>query len=175
MIKFCSKCGYSMDGAVPFDGGFVCPADDSHIHWQNPIPVGVAILPTFIREENQFGLIVGKRGPDVSHTGGWGLPSGFMLYGETWGEATSREVKEEMNITVNPDNFKDCGRMNSYPDPRSLMLFSFTEPNDFIEDEFIPNGEVLEKAIFTLDNDIELCFDSHTHFATNHLNIINSQ
>ena len=172
-MKFCPNCAAQMQFALDNDGGKKC-ATCEVTHWQNPLPVGVALLPIYLQELGQFGLIIGKRGDGVTHSGGWALPSGFMLRGERWEAATAREVFEELNIKIKEDaKFTVEGVFNSDPNPSSLMIFSSIEPQSFEVGSFIQNREVEEKSIYITGGEVELCFSTHRFVADKFLNRIN--
>ncbi len=170
--KFCPDCGTSMVGAQEYDSGLICPAtigkpiQEQHIHWENPTPAGVILLPTYSRDEER-GLWICERGPDVSHTGGWALISGFMLRGETWQEAIMREAHEELEVTFTKKaSLQHIDVANSSPNPITFMSFSIVRKSEYqIPKIFTPNGEATRRGIFTLGSD-SLCFATHQRIAT---------
>jgi ADP-ribose pyrophosphatase YjhB (NUDIX family) len=93
--SFCSYCGaaYPPDATWPR----VCAAC-GETTWRNPSPVAVALLPVVVPEGGR-GLVVVRRGIDPGR-GKLGLPGGFMEVGESWRDATVRELREETGIVA---------------------------------------------------------------------------
>lgn len=66
--------------------------EDGKVLYDNAPTVVVGLIPT------KWGLIV----IDRADGSGWALPGGFQMKGETWQEALSREIEEELGITLDP-------------------------------------------------------------------------
>src|SRR5271166_623398 len=64
--------------------------------WANPLPVVVALIKAY-DSDGKAGALIQKR--DIQpKKGEWALPGGYINLGETWREALSREIKEEMGM-----------------------------------------------------------------------------
>lgn len=95
---FCIQCGTE---CVDFAEGETirqrCPKC-GHIHYKNPYPCIAAIV---VNKKGE--ILLGKRGAKSIYPFKWCLPCGYMEYGETYVEATTREIEEEMGIHTVPD------------------------------------------------------------------------
>ncbi|GAA1787824.1 NUDIX domain-containing protein [Planosporangium flavigriseum] len=93
----CSYCG------SPFTAEASWPrscADCGETTWLNPLPVAVALLP--VDDVGQRGLVVVRRDIEPAR-GHLALPGGYIEVGETWQEATVRELREETGLIAMPD------------------------------------------------------------------------
>lgn len=70
----------------------VCPAC-GYIHFRNPTPVAGCVV------EHDGQIVLVRRGIDPGR-GPWGIPAGFMEWGETAEEGAMRETAEETGLTV---------------------------------------------------------------------------
>jgi 8-oxo-dGTP diphosphatase len=70
----------------------VCPAC-GYIFYRNPKPVAGCLI------EHEGGIILVRRRADPGR-GMWGLPAGFVEWGETAEEAAVRETNEETGLVV---------------------------------------------------------------------------
>lgn len=71
-----------------------CPACD-YIHWRNP-GVGAAMVIW----DDEARLLLVQRGPEVSRTGFWSIPAGYVNYGEDVRAAAARELEEETGLVA---------------------------------------------------------------------------
>jgi 8-oxo-dGTP diphosphatase len=161
----CSYCGSLFLEQVTWPRQcFIC----GHDSYANPTPVVIMLLD--VREENvkagEHGILIQKRNIEPGKDQ-WALPSGYQNLGETWQEACAREVKEEMNLITNPNQYRVydvC--MNSTN--TSLLLFTcylgFIPWGDV---HFSPNDEV--SAIDLATEPQELAFASHTQYLAQYI------
>jgi len=91
---FCPKCSTKLKKKV-IDGVLrnYCPKCP-YIQYINPLPC-VAVLI-----EQNGKVLIGKRSQNSIEGGKWGIPCGFVEYGESHLEAARREVFEETNLEV---------------------------------------------------------------------------
>jgi NADH pyrophosphatase NudC (nudix superfamily) len=88
---FCSHCGLKFAEQKTYPRKcFHCGNDT----YRNPIPVAVGIIP--VLTDNEIGILVLQRGNEPGFKE-WGMPGGYLEYGETWQEGLSREVKETLD------------------------------------------------------------------------------
>lgn len=103
----CLRCGTPMEPRV-VDGRErpVCPAC-GFIFYRNPTPVAGCVV------EHDGRIVLVRRGIDPGR-GKWGLPAGFMEWGETAEEGAIRETAEETGLIVRIE--------------RLLGVYSFVNP-----------------------------------------------
>lgn len=91
---YCPKCSAKLE-KKEIDEGLrnYCPKCP-YIQYINPLPC-VAVLI----EKNQQ-LLIGKRSQNSIEGGKWGLPAGYIEYGENHLDAACREVYEETNLEI---------------------------------------------------------------------------
>jgi ADP-ribose pyrophosphatase YjhB (NUDIX family) len=77
----------------------VC-AECGETTWRNPLPVAVALLP--VDDVNGRGLVVVRRDIEPAR-GQLALPGGYIEVGESWQEATVRELREETGLVAVAD------------------------------------------------------------------------
>lgn len=103
-FKFCLKCGSKVK--LSNSRYFACNKCGFHFYI-NPLPTNAVII------ENKKGqILLVKRGVEPKK-GLWDLPGGFIEPEETLENSVSREIKEELNISVIKNTIKIIG---VYPD-----------------------------------------------------------
>jgi 8-oxo-dGTP diphosphatase len=92
----CSHCGAAYEPGAPWPR--VCPGC-GETTWRNPLPVAVALLPVDLSGTDgaQRGLVAVRRDIEPAR-GQLALPGGFIEVGESWQEATVRELREETGL-----------------------------------------------------------------------------
>lgn len=148
MNKFCSACGAAhTKDAWPRE----CTSC-GHIHYRNPIPVALVLVPV------GDGVLLVRRGIEPKK-GELALPGGFMDFGETWAQAGAREVYEEIGLKIDPNELKHF-KTTSTPDGARVLIFCYAPKQDFDPSSFLPNEETLEVVLAT--EYLELAFPTHT-------------
>ena len=145
----CPACGALLpDGGWPRHCG-AC----SRMHFLNPLPVAVLLVPIVGR-----GILTVRR--DIEpHRGKLALPGGFIDVEESWGHAAARELREETGVVIEPEAielFDVC----SAPDG-TVLIFGIAPP--LVDDptaDFGGNTEVSELAVVA--EPTELAFSLHT-------------
>jgi 8-oxo-dGTP diphosphatase len=96
--SYCSYCGTPYGPAASWPR--VCPGC-GETTWRNPLPVAVALLPVEGAGPtgDTPGLVVVRRGIEPAR-GQLALPGGFIEVGESWQEATVRELREETGLVA---------------------------------------------------------------------------
>lgn len=66
------------------------------------------VIPIVLKEDKSGDIyvLIEKRGPDVTHTGEWCCPCGYVDWDESLEEACQREIYEETSVFVNPKSVK---------------------------------------------------------------------
>jgi ADP-ribose pyrophosphatase YjhB (NUDIX family) len=93
----CSYCG------SPYENVALWPrlcADCGETTWRNPLPVAVALLP--VDDVGRRGVVVVRRDIEPAR-GQLALPGGYVEVGESWQEATVRELREETGLVAAAD------------------------------------------------------------------------
>lgn len=92
-VNFCLRCGGAMEVRERYGRErAVCPVC-GYIHFLNPTPVAGCIV------EHDGQIVLVRRGIEPGR-GLWGIPAGFMEWGETAEEGAMRETAEETGLTV---------------------------------------------------------------------------
>ena len=122
---------------------------------QRTNPVAVVLQPVF--DGGHKGILLGRRTIDPQ-AGTWGLPGGFVEFGETTEAAALRELHEEMGIKSQLLRF-----VHSFADSKGILLtFLEAAPMSIadVEASFKPSAEC--DAYLIAFTPRELSFQSHT-------------
>jgi len=154
-IVFCPYCGGKLqykEVELEERARLVCE-DCSHIYYQNPVPVVVAVLTR--PKKREVGLI--KRAI-LPQKGKWALPGGFVEIDESPEEAVLREVKEEVGVSG-----KIQGLIGIHADSSRLYhkVVVIGYEVSITDLDFSPGGEVEEVKFFPLSKRPSLAFPSH--------------
>ncbi|MBL8605287.1 MAG: NUDIX domain-containing protein [Myxococcales bacterium] len=122
--RFCSFCGTAHVEPLKYPRRCVNPACGVTV-WANPIPVGVVLLP--VHRGDARGLMVLRRGIEPQK-GRLALPGGFLEEHESWQAGSARELREELNIVIDPQTLVPQGFSSSAPRPNRVLLFSVAAP-----------------------------------------------
>ncbi len=146
-VRFCPRCATALVRRE--DHGQArptCPAC-GYIHYRNPVPAAGVLL----MRRGEVLLVKRKYAP---RAGAWGLPAGFMEYGETPEHCAVRELFEETGLRVRLTGL--FGVYAGFDDPRVravLILYTAERASgrikpgdDAIEVRFFPLGR-LPRAI----------------------------
>ncbi|MBB5867138.1 ADP-ribose pyrophosphatase YjhB (NUDIX family) [Allocatelliglobosispora scoriae] len=148
----CSYCGHPFAVDQPWPRR--CQGC-SEISYLNPLPVVLAVQPV------DDGLLVIRRSipPQV----GWlALPGGFLDLGESWQEATARELREETGLVTSA---ADVTHFDTLSAPSGTLLVFGLLPTLTLADlpESVANDECDGWELIT--GPVELAFDLHTAVA----------
>lgn len=128
------------------------------ITWQNPLPVAVALLPVTV-EAGRTGLVVVRRTIDPGR-GELGLPGGYMETGESWREATVRELREETGIEADAATVR-LFDVHSTPTGHAVLIFGLLPPRPAADLPAVtPTEETSEWLVLTEPQ--PLVFPTHT-------------
>jgi ADP-ribose pyrophosphatase YjhB (NUDIX family) len=128
-----------------------CPAC-GFVHFRNPA-VGAAVV---VFDEERRLLLV-KRGPEVTQSGKWSIPAGYVDYGEEIREAAARELHEETGLTARIGAAVFVA--SNFHDPAKLTVgvwFSGTVTGG----ELRAGDDAVDVAWFALDDLPEMAFDT---------------
>ena len=148
-MNYCSQCSVEMGEQAGWPKR--CPGC-SREYFKNPTPVAVVVVPV------DGGVLAVRRAipPQIGHLA---LPGGFVNRGETWQQAACREVYEETNLVILPEELSLL-ELISVPEG-NLLIFCRARPR-LIEqvDLGFRNQEVSEMLV--LYGPQELAFPTHT-------------
>lgn len=153
----CSYCGTAYPAGLPWPR--TCPGC-GEITWSNPIPVAVALLP--VRQpDGDLGLVVVRRDIEPAR-GELALPGGFIETGESWQEATVRELREETGLLAEAGEVRLVD-VHSTPGI-SLLIFGVLPVRDAAD---LPASAPTEEATewLVIGRPTPLAFPTHTAVA----------
>ena len=123
----------------------------------------VCVIRTSPSDTSKIQVLAVKRGKEVSHSGLWCLPCGYLDYDETIKEGAARELMEEANLTVSPEKLEfyqidSCPKKNLQ---NVTVHFYFYTEEDVESYEPKDLGEVEEIIWVDVDKaqEIEWAFD----------------
>ena len=149
--RFCPHCGTPL---IPRDDHGVvrptCPSC-SFIAYQNPAPAVGAIL----EKKGSIVLVRRRYEPQV---GLWGLPAGFMEYGEGPEETAIRETLEETGLRIGIDRLHGAYRGGGPGGPRVVLLIYRAH---ILGGRLRPGDDADEVGWFALHELPDLAFRSH--------------
>lgn len=150
-----SAKSYSIFLAIAFFP-FVCQAHDQPTHQEHKPPVLTTTAIIEVHEEGQFkGIVLIERGKAPF---GKAIPGGKVEYGETVENAVRREMKEEVNLSLD-----DLRQFHVYSDPsRDFRHHSVEVAHIAKATRFPTAGDDAAKAFVVKLEDIpwsELAFD----------------
>src|ERR1041384_4750889 len=153
---FCNNCGtqYADTSTYPRKCG-----NCNVMVWANPSPVVVVLVP--VKDGARTGLLTVRRA--IPPVGELAFVSGFMERGESWQESAVRELEEEANVRIAPEDLRPL-HFVSTPDGGTVLMFA-AAPAINAEDlpPFVPNDEASErKVIFEC---VSLAFPLHNEVA----------
>lgn len=127
--------------------------------YKNPLPVAVVLVP--VQLEDSLGLLTIRRSIPP-RAGQLALPGGFIGFGESWQAGAVREVREETELTLQPESIR-LARVHSAPDS-TILIFAIApiQPSSILE-SLITSSETSE--ITVLETHQELAFPLHTDVA----------
>ena len=142
---FCVKCGTACEDFM--EGETIrqrCPKC-GHIHYKNPYPCIAAIV---VNKKGE--ILLGKRGAKSIYPFKWCLPCGYIEYGETYVEATVREVEEEMGLHTLPDGIINVVSNNFDNGVCSLVVVMLAHYDG--DKDPVPGDDITEAGWFALDD-----------------------
>lgn len=148
-MKYCSFCAAEMPAQ---EGWPKTCCSCSRPFFKNPTPVAVVMVPV------DGGVLAVRRAipPQMGHLA---LPGGFVNWGETWQQAACREVFEETNLVIVPEELTLL-ELISVPEG-NLLIFCRSQPRTGQQvDLSFRNAEVSEMVV--LHGPQELAFPTHT-------------
>jgi 8-oxo-dGTP diphosphatase len=139
---FCPQCGAPMELRVVYGRERpVCPVC-GHILFRNPTPVAGCVV------EHEGGIVLIRRGVEPA-IGMWGLPAGYMEWGETAEEAAARETLEETGLTVRVERLIGVYSFGHPQGSGSGVLIFYTATA--LDGLLTAGDDAMDAAVFPLD------------------------
>ena len=159
--SFCNYCGARFANVECYPR--TCKACGAQI-WVNPIPVAVTLVPVTVGA--RAGLLVVRRA--IPPIGKLALVGGFVEENESWQACAARELREEANVTVDPETLRPLWFASSEPRPNRILLFAVAPTIAGASlAPFEPNSEASERGVIfgPGGHDGELAFPLHAEAA----------
>ncbi len=151
--RFCPKCSDRLRPKM-FEHveKMACPNPKCQfVHWNNPIVVGVAVIPT----RNRDGVVLVKRKINPK-AGFYCLPGGFAEPFEHPEETVRREAWEEVTLRVQIDRLL---AVHSSSHGNQVLVFYLCKP---LDEEPAAGSDAEEAKVFKFDElPTNVAFDSH--------------
>ncbi len=112
-FRFCPFCGGSLGQPRGIDVAQTCAACDTTLYHSSKPAVGVVL----VRPGDNAVLLIRRRW--APYRGQWGLPGGFVTYGETPEAAAIREVREETGLEIRTQRLVET-RIENYRRPQGV-------------------------------------------------------
>lgn len=139
-FRFCPNCATKLE-MRDFEGHekLACPAC-TFVYWNNPIVVGVALVPTV----DGKGIVMVQRGlpPKVDS---WCLPAGFGEPFEDPAHTARRETKEEATLDIEIERLL---AVHKAPGGNQVLIFYLAKPTDATPQK---GSDAKDARIFPLD------------------------
>ena len=147
-FRYCPNCSSRLESRQ-IDGNMLdaCPSCD-FVHWNNPITVGVIVIPS------GDGIVLVKRG-NPPKKGMWALPGGFGNPNECPHNTAVREALEETSLVVEIDRLLT---VMGTPDCNQTIVFYLAKP---VNESPVADSDALEAKVFPLDALPEIAFETH--------------
>lgn len=157
----CTYCGNPYDDSLAWPRACEKCGETT---WRNPTPVALALVP-IVMENGPTGLLMVRRGipPQI---GELGLPGGFIEEGESWQQATVRELHEETGLVADVDEVVHVSTLSA--PAHVILVFGQVRPRSIADlasltpavVHALSDGEVTELVV--VDKPRTLAFPLHT-------------
>lgn len=135
--------------------------------YSNPIPVIVVLYKATIFADIT-GILIEKRNIEPCKNG-WALPGGYIDCGESYQEAASRELYEEIGIVTDPINFKLVDVITAKNNNIVIFCEHVGDLKHFSEIHFVDNSEVQSIKFICNSSTQDLCFSTHNQMLEKYL------
>ena len=151
-IRYCQRCATRL--VKKDDHGslrLTCPAC-GFIHYRNPVPAAGVVVA-------RAGEVLLVRRRYEPRAGAWGLPAGFMEYGETPEQCARRELLEETGLRARLTGL--YGVYSSLDDPRVRAILILYRAR-LTGGRLTPGDDALAARFYPLDRlPRSIAFESH--------------
>jgi ADP-ribose pyrophosphatase YjhB (NUDIX family) len=150
-MTHCPYCGTNYGAAQPWPRGCL---SCTKICYLNPTPVAVCLLPV------DGGLLCVRRAIQPGD-GELALPGGYIDLDESWQTAAARELFEETQIIVSPDEIQHFRTYSSGLGDGILLIFGLARERPWSSlPRFVPTFETSETVV--IRDPQKLAFYLHT-------------
>ena len=95
-------------------------------HFCSPKPVVAVILHAWPLDQGPMGIVAIRRGLSP-YKGEWAFPGGYIDHAEDWRRAAAREVREELGIGLDPNQFYLRGEPVVTPTNYLVLFVQYTD------------------------------------------------
>lgn len=158
--RHCSFCGTAFVEPLVYPRR--CPNAACGVEvWANPIPVCVVLVP--VRRGEDTGLLVLRRGI-APQQGTLALPGGFLEEHETWQVGAARELREELDVEIDPAGVDPFWFASTDPRPNRVLLFATATALDAGDlPPFSANHETAERGVVFGPDGLDEAFGFSLH------------
>ncbi len=151
--RFCPNCSERLEKRMIEDREKLACPSCSFVFWNNPIMVGVALIP--FGPDGKDGIVLVKRKYNP-RKGKWALPGGFGEPNEHPEGTSKRESGEEVCLDI---EIAYLLMVDSPPDANQTIVFYIAKPVTTLP---APGSEAEEARVFKLDElPEEIAFSTH--------------
>ena len=154
----CSWCGNAFMDGLSLHQSRQC-GSCQQVTYANPLPVVVGLI---YKEGSSGYSVLGIRRAIQPCKGELALIGGFLESGEMWEAGLSREVQEEVGISIPPESWKLEQVFTVLSPPRLIVTASAACPKEFEEPDSVPFDPQEVQQVLWLQSPTTLCFSSHT-------------
>lgn len=146
---FCPACGTALETRhVEGRDRSYCPACDRPV-WRNPVPTAGVAVVDHATDPAQVLLVRRSQQPSART---WGLPAGFVEYGEHPRAAAVRELREETGVRADPAALVllDVDDL-THPSDRHLVTIAYAVSRTQTTGDPVAGSDALDARFWTLD------------------------
>lgn len=149
---FCPWCGAHLEPRLVGGSERMACHRCEFVHYRNP---GVGAAVVLFDEEGRLLLV--KRGPEVTQSGKWSIPAGYVNYGEDIRAAAARELLEETGLIaeIGPPLFV----ASNFHDPTKLTVGIWFQ-GEVVGGSLQAGDDAVDVGWFALDDLPDMAFET---------------
>ncbi|WEL23082.1 NUDIX hydrolase [Candidatus Nanohalovita haloferacivicina] len=143
--KHCPECGSELGSREVEERSRLYCNTCEKVIWRNPKPAAGVLL----KKDDEILLI--KRG-NWPHIDSWSIPAGFIERDEEPVKAAARELEEETNLKISPENLQLLDNlMVKHPDGKHVIVITFTADLDKVEGELEAGDDAQDAKYWNIE------------------------